>query len=299
VEPATSVTHLHILAVLETELAGRRTDGPVRLLDAGCGDGRLMAYLHANLSALDPARKLDLHGFDVADSLTEHVSSPAEVVENLQELHPASDWHDRVQVVSVEDPWPYPEDAFDVVISNQVIEHVADLDFFFGELARTLRPGGFSVHVFPLRRTLMEWHLKLPIVHLIEDHRLRARAIDVFSRAGIGTYDPARGRPISTAEYGRTRSDFIQFGTFYRSWREVTRAAKHARLRATHRYTRGLYVQKARTLAGLPEVYRYDGGTAPLVDSLSFLVLPQFSTVTVVLEKPLVEDSWRAPGPVA
>jgi hypothetical protein len=180
-----------------------------------------------------------------------------------------------------------------------VLEHVADLRPFFAELSRTLKPGGFSVHVFPLRRTLYELHLKVPVVHLIEDHRIRAKAIDVFSRAGLGTYHEApESRALSPAVYGRTRSDFIQFGTFYRSWREIARAAKVARLSPTHRYTRGLYLQKARTMLSRPEVYRYGRETSPLADWLSFAVLPQLSTVTVVLEKPPVYDSWRAPETV-
>jgi len=131
-------------------------------------------------------------------------------------------------------------------------------------------------------------------VHLIEDFRLRERAIEALSRRGIGTYSEVRAEDgIDAATYGRTRADFIQFGTFYRSWREIGRAAKHARLRATHRYTRGLYAQKVRTLLSLDEAYRYGNRTAPLADWISFAILPQIATVTVVLEKPPVPDTWR------
>jgi cyclopropane fatty-acyl-phospholipid synthase-like methyltransferase len=42
---ATSVTHLHILAVVATEFADLDGGRPVRVLDAGCGKGGLMAYL--------------------------------------------------------------------------------------------------------------------------------------------------------------------------------------------------------------------------------------------------------------
>jgi SAM-dependent methyltransferase len=291
---ATSVTHLHILAVIQTELELARGERRVKILDAGCGEGALMGYLQANLAELNPGVAFEVHGFDVHDSLTEHAPSAEVVTANLVELFPDESWEERVRYVSVADQWPYPNDDFDVVVSNTVIEHVADLDFFLGELARTMKPGSFSVHVFPLRRVLYEWHLKMPLVHLIEDFRLRERMIEVLSRSGIGLYPDARATDgIDVTAYGRTRADFIQFGTFYRSWREVARAAKRARLRATHRYTRGLYLQKLRTLLSLDEAHRYAKRTAPLADLISFAVLPQLANATIVLEKPPVPDTWR------
>jgi SAM-dependent methyltransferase len=291
---ATSVTHLHILAVVSTELEPTRRDEPVKVLDAGCGAGELMAYLQANLAELHSGVEFEVHGFDVHDSLTEHAPSAEVVLASLRESSPDAGWEGRVKYVSVSDPWPYDNDNFDVVVTNQVLEHVADLDFFLGELARTMKPGTFSVHVFPFRRVLYEWHLKMPLVHRIEDFRLRERAIELLSRAGIGTFSEVRALDgIDVATYGHTRADFIQFGTFYRSWREVARAAKGAGLRATHRYTRGLYTQKLRGLLFKGETYRYSKRTSPLADAASFVVLPQLATATVVLEKPPVPDTWR------
>ena len=37
---------------------------------------------------------------------------------------------------------PLPDDSMDLVLSVQVLEHVADLDLYLGEIARVLRPGG-------------------------------------------------------------------------------------------------------------------------------------------------------------
>lgn len=39
-------------------------------------------------------------------------------------------------------PLPFPEGAFDLVVSGLVLEHIEDLDAFFLELRRVLRPGG-------------------------------------------------------------------------------------------------------------------------------------------------------------
>jgi SAM-dependent methyltransferase len=293
-QPTTSVTHLHILAVVQTELERVGASGPVKVLDAGCGEGGLMAYLQENLAELNPDLDIEVHGFDVDDSLTEHAPSAEVVLAHLEEIAPGEQWDGRVSYVSVADEWPYADDQFDVVVSNQVIEHVADLDFFFAQLARTMKPGSFSVHVFPLRRVLYEWHLKMPLVHLIEDFRLRERMIEGLSRRGIGTFPEIHAKDgIDEERFGHTRADFIQFGTFYRSWREIAMSAKHARLRATHRYTRGLYLQKLAALAGRDEAYRYSQRTAAIKDWASFAFLAALSTVTIVLDKPRVLDSWR------
>jgi len=48
---------------------------------------------------------------------------------------------------------PFPDDAFDVCVSNWVIEHVADPSTHFREIQRVLKPGG--VYCF---RTPNRWH---------------------------------------------------------------------------------------------------------------------------------------------
>ncbi len=44
---------------------------------------------------------------------------------------------------------PFPDDAFDVVISSNVLEHVNDLDGLLDEIRRVLRPDGVGIHVLP------------------------------------------------------------------------------------------------------------------------------------------------------
>lgn len=46
-------------------------------------------------------------------------------------------------------PWPVDDASFDAALCTQVFEHVADLDFTVGELARALRPGGEAVVTVP------------------------------------------------------------------------------------------------------------------------------------------------------
>lgn len=59
----------------------------------------------------------------------------------------------------------FADASFDVVVSCDVLEHVADPRCAFGEIARVLRPGGRAILTFP-----MDTH--------VEAHRRRAELVD-------------------------------------------------------------------------------------------------------------------------
>lgn len=297
--PLRSVTHQHILASVVTELGRRLPSTPtggVRLLEAGCGDGYLVAYLESRLRASHPSA-VEVHGFEVTDSRTEPRDFPGLVVARMREWDPSVRWDERFRALSVRDPWPQEDESIDVVVSNQVLEHVADLPAFLAQLHRVLRPGGFSVHVFPLRRQLFEFHLSMPLVHQIDDYRIRSWLIRAWTRVGWGTFrqfEQLEG--IDADFYAETRSDFIQFGTYYRSWREISWMAKSAGLRTSHGYTRGLYHQKLRQLVRRPFLEAYSAAPSPTADAISFILFPLVGTVTLVIDKPESVESWRFPG---
>jgi len=56
---------------------------------------------------------------------------------------------------SLETPLPFEDRSFDVILSNQVIEHLFDTDTFVGEIRRLLKPGGVSV---TSTENLASWH---------------------------------------------------------------------------------------------------------------------------------------------
>jgi malonyl-CoA O-methyltransferase len=108
-----------IVAAALGEVAG------LRVLDLGCGTGRhalRLAAAGASVTALD--------------------LSPGMLREARAKAGPLPiDFrlHDLTR------PLPFPDGVFDLAVSGLVLEHLEDLDGFFRELRRVLKPGGRAV----------------------------------------------------------------------------------------------------------------------------------------------------------
>jgi len=99
-------------------------EGPVRILDVGCGPGRDLASIR---EAIGPSRPVELYGIECTP----------ELCRRAQEL--------GVQTVTLDlecGTLPYPDGFFDVVTANQVLEHLKNWIWAFHELVRVTRRGG-------------------------------------------------------------------------------------------------------------------------------------------------------------
>ena len=79
---AKSFTHLHLLAIINTELSRMSKIKTIRILDAGCGDGFLMAYLQEGIRILRPDINFEIYGFDVSD----HGVQPSDFFSNATKM---------------------------------------------------------------------------------------------------------------------------------------------------------------------------------------------------------------------
>ena len=53
----------------------------------------------------------------------------------------------------------FPDAHFDLVLSNQVLEHVTEPEAVIADMARLLKSGGILIAAFPIRSTWYEGHL--------------------------------------------------------------------------------------------------------------------------------------------
>lgn len=60
---------------------------------------------------------------------------------------------------------PFPNRTFDLVISNQVIEHIDDLETALSEIYRVMKLDGIFISRFPIYETVYEGHIGIPFAH--------------------------------------------------------------------------------------------------------------------------------------
>lgn len=143
-----------------------------RILDVGCGLGLYVQALRAYST--------DVHGVDV---------DPARVAE-------ASVTLPNIRVGSAE-ALPYPDEHFDIILANEVFEHVDDDRAATHEAWRVLKPGGKLVLFVPNRWYPFETHGfywrgryhygNIPLVNYLPDplRRRLAPHVRAYTRRGL------------------------------------------------------------------------------------------------------------------
>jgi SAM-dependent methyltransferase len=106
-----------------------------RILDYGIGLGELIF--------MGRERNVDVHGVD----------------------RPGIETSDRAKVIDEDGRIPYDDNSFDVVVSNQVFEHIQDAPTALREIHRVLKPGGTFLALFPDNTVWFEGHTGLYFVH--------------------------------------------------------------------------------------------------------------------------------------
>ena len=115
----------------------------------------------------------------------------------------------------------FPENYFDVVVSNQVFEHVSDLDAVLNEIKRVLKPGGVTLDLFPSRDVWREGHCGIPFVHWFpKTSRLRRPYMLILRRLGMGKFKANR----PPEKFVDTLLPWLDQFTLYRKRPEIFRS---------------------------------------------------------------------------
>ncbi|GMW08316.1 MAG: hypothetical protein AMXMBFR8_31120 [Nevskiales bacterium] len=118
---------------------------------------------------------------------------------------------------------PFPDQSVEFISSDQVLEHVEDIEAFARETGRVLKTGGEALHVYPGHRRLIEGHLFMPLVQFTPKSALRHALIRACVALGMEPKNwefddlPASARARRYYEYSCNN-------TFYRTPDEVEAA---------------------------------------------------------------------------
>lgn len=166
-----------------------------RVLDVGCGRGE---YLCALLNTTPNAIGIETATDKLHDCLLSH-----------------PDLRNKVFPVSAE-AMPFPADDFDVVIINEVLEHIPDQDAALREIHRVLKPGGrfilfcpnrifpFETHGLMVRGKLRMW---VPALHYLPASLARSLRIEPVAR----NYWPSEvGRLLRQHGFQVREQSFVQ-----------------------------------------------------------------------------------------
>jgi SAM-dependent methyltransferase len=111
-----------------------KNHGVCRILDLGCGTGRHLVYLSRMGFKMD--------GFD----------SSSQAIALSQQWLREEGLTATIREQKMEQPFSYPDESFDALISIQVIHHnlLRDILFTIAEIERVLKPGGLIFVTVPI-----------------------------------------------------------------------------------------------------------------------------------------------------
>lgn len=139
-----------------------------RILDDGCGRGEIVT--------LGRQRGLDIWGADTYAS--HYVSFLGSVADETR------CYIKHIQASRAD----YPDAHFELVLSNQALEHVTNPEAVIAEMGRLLKPGGTLIVAFPVDSTWYEGHVGLYFAHRLRRGAMRHAAFVGAHHLGFGLY---------------------------------------------------------------------------------------------------------------
>ena len=206
-----------------------------RILDYGCGAGEIV--LRRRDKGLDICGVEAFHGGNSARDL---VASKGLLGVSVFEL-------------SDQNTIPFPDETFDLIVSNQVMEHVQDMDQALKEISRVLKHEGKLITLFPTFEIIRECHCGILFAHR-------------FSRCSKWRYPYMRfmrGLGFGYRKEGKTKREWVRYFmgymdnyTYYRKYTDIYKLFNSARFGITHNEER--YIEYRLSLKGIkvPKIIR-------------------------------------------
>jgi SAM-dependent methyltransferase len=171
-------------------------------LDYGCGSGGLVHLLRA---AGFESRGCDVffEGGDYSSQVTSDLMAGG-IIKRMDS--------DRI---------PFEDASFDLIINNQVMEHVANIDLVLSEINRVLKPGGKVLSLFPDQRVWREGHVGIPFLHWFpRGSRLQVYYSFALRCVGLGYHKQDK----FNWQWSEDACSWINRWCYYRNFRDIKTA---------------------------------------------------------------------------
>ena len=180
----------------------RESGQSARVLDYGCGAGEVVEA--------GRKRGLDMVGADIFQT-----------EDDRRAAHVRAGRLGLTIFDIVDGRLPFADESFDAICSNQVFEHVENLDLVLSEIARVLKPGGVLLAIYPTSETWREGHCGVVFAHwLCRFPRLQVAWLLAARTLGFGHFKEGRSR----IEWATGFRDYMRLYTFYRPMAELISA---------------------------------------------------------------------------
>jgi SAM-dependent methyltransferase len=173
----------------------------MKVMDFGCGEGKLVS------AALKQG--FDAYGCDLFDIEYSYSWGSKEIADRLKE-------EGRLRKIRSPYELPFEDASIDVVVSDQVLEHIQNYPQMIAELSRILRPGGFFLHAFPSRSRPIEAHIYVPWSSIFRPRWW------LWLWAAVGLRN-AFQKGLPAREVVEQNAHFLAHGTNYLPPREIKR----------------------------------------------------------------------------
>jgi 2-polyprenyl-3-methyl-5-hydroxy-6-metoxy-1,4-benzoquinol methylase len=180
----------------------RKTAQELRVLDYGCGRGETVAYLRRC--------GYDCYGVDIDPTY----------IGNAQAYFGSELSRFAAVSLVIDGRSLFPDGFFDVVVTDQVLEHVSTIETVVAELKRIMTDDAAGLHIFPSALSLIEGHLFLPICHWLPKGNTRRALIHAMLALGMGA---PYLKHLSTADRATVFYRYSVTDTFYRTRSELAK----------------------------------------------------------------------------
>lgn len=199
-------------------MAAAGCKGPI--LDWGCGRGRSVIRLRD--------RGFQAWGIDVDPKVLEQ-SRPALVHRGLE---------GQGILRLLEDENDFVDGYFQLIFSEETLEHVQDLETMARRTFALTAPGGWGIHSFPGSRRWMEPHLHLPFIHWLHKGALQEWYIELALARGWTPPSPWPETQGLSDHHGKAQiyAGYLREKTHYRDIEAVVRIFRTAGFEATYRH---------------------------------------------------------------